>query len=117
MLGYSALVRDCFDFPGFAGGCQQPSHSGEAGARLAGGWVVLRLRLEQKAVQDIGYAVYGNPALIAAAEWVCRQLAEQPVERALALQAVEVVQALELDPSRRHAVNLVLGALHQALHI
>lgn len=62
-----------------------------------------------------GFAVYGPPVAIAAADWLCEQVIGVTVEMATALDARAVEQALSLAPEERYAALLVADALANAL--
>ncbi|MEM7377863.1 MAG: iron-sulfur cluster assembly scaffold protein [Pseudomonadota bacterium] len=112
----SEAVRSRFRAPRFGlthppteGGCR-----GSSGARAAGALVEMHLVLQGDGTLQARFRAYGDPATIAAADWVCEQAdgATWPVTPPT-VRAVS--RALALPASRQHAAQHAVDALRAAL--
>ncbi|MEM9603226.1 MAG: iron-sulfur cluster assembly scaffold protein [Pseudomonadota bacterium] len=112
----SEAVRSRFRAPRFAltGALAGGGATGASGARAAGALVEVHLGVGGDGALHARFRAYGDPATIAAAEWVCEQVdgALPPVSPP-AVAAVS--RALALPASRQHAAQHAVDALRAAL--
>lgn len=74
-------VRARFAAPAHAGPLAPgpgPRRAGEAGEQAEGAWVRLELAGQAGRIRDARFLAYGDPWLIAAADWLCEQLQGRP---------------------------------------
>ena len=89
---------------------------GEAGAIDEGRLVRIELALAADGgIADVRFKAFGCPATIACASLLAQRLPGQPLARAGAIDAEQLVAALELSPRRRAAAETVVSALRAAL--
>lgn len=111
---YSPLVAQLFRQPRAAGSFANHDSDvvrGEAGSIRAGAWVRLSLRIRDGRVTDARFQAYGCPHTLAAAEWLARHLAGQPLEEAFPGGAQELARVLEVPTEKLGRLLIVEDAL------
>lgn len=113
---YPAPVVTRFRQPRFVQTSDSPPAvaAGAHGARAAGGRVEIHLGFHPDGTLAARFRAYGDPATIAAADWLCEQLdgGEVPGKP---LSAPEILRALSLPRRSANAAFLAEQALNEAL--
>jgi NifU-like protein involved in Fe-S cluster formation len=123
--GYSALVEDLFREPRFVGYLADLGAgraSGEAGSVEQGAWVRFHLRIDGGRVTDARFQAYGCPHTLAAAEWLCRQLAGKTLAQSVVTLsrgdnggASQLLETLEAPQHKLGRMLIVEDALRSSL--
>lgn len=87
---------------------------GVDGNRTAGGVVEIHLRRNPDATLTARFRAYGDPATIAAADWLCEQLDGQGVDVAHP-RGPDIEKALALPGRNAHSAAVAARALERAL--
>jgi len=112
---YSAKLIDHFRNPRNVGLMRDPDGVGEDEYGGCGDVVRIYLRVQDGKVAEARFQTYGCGPTIAAVSAGSELATGCEVERLLDLTAVEVEAALDgLPDDRRHAAEVVVGALHAA---
>lgn len=88
---------------------------GVSGARAAGSLVEIHLRRDAGGAVVARFRAYGDPATIAAADWVCSCVDGQPLGAGVP-DVPAVISALSLPGRRTHAAANAVAALKSALN-
>ncbi len=114
-MNYSAKLIDHFRNPRNVGMLRNPDGVGEDEYGGCGDVVRFYLRVQEGKVAEVRFQTYGCGPTIAAASAGSELATGRRVEQLLALSADEVEAALDrLPEERRHAAEVVVGALHAA---
>jgi tRNA-specific 2-thiouridylase len=102
--------------PAGRGALQHHEHSGAAGGAPCGDLVRIAVRIEGDRVTEAGFDAEGCGAVTAAASAIVETIEGKPFLDACRLNADDVATSLGgLVPSKRHAAELAVDALHRAL--
>ncbi|MBI4638922.1 MAG: iron-sulfur cluster assembly scaffold protein [Candidatus Rokubacteria bacterium] len=114
-MRYSARLIDHFLNPRNAGMMREPDGVGQDGYDGCGDLARFYLRLRDSRVAEVRFQTYGCGPTIAAASAASELVTGRPVEDLLHLKAEEVERVVDgLPPDRRHAADVVAGALRAA---
>lgn len=102
--------------PRRVGEVQNPSGRGEAGDAACGDVARFSVRIEDNAITEVRYKVYGCAACIAAGSALAELVSDRPLLEAARVSKEDVQEALggPLPLGKEHALTLVLDALHKA---
>lgn len=115
-MNYSAKLIDHFRNPRNVGLMRSPDGMGEDEYGGCGDVVRIYLRVQDGTVAEARFQTYGCGPTIAAASAGSELARGRAVERVLDLTAADVEAALDgLPEERRHAADVVVGALHAAV--
>jgi tRNA-specific 2-thiouridylase len=107
---------DHLNAPSGKGALKDSPHTGAAGGAACGDLVRISLRIEGDRVAEVGFDAEGCGALTAAASATVESIEGRPFLTACRLSTDDVAAALGgLTPSKRHAAELAVDALHRAL--
>jgi tRNA-specific 2-thiouridylase len=102
--------------PSGRGALKDSPHTGAAGGAACGDVVRISLRIEGERVAEVGFDAEGCGAVTAAASATVELVQGEPFLSACSLGPGDVAEALGgLTPSKRHAAELAVDALHRAL--
>lgn len=110
----STSVAARFFSPSYALGVEQnPAAAvGRSGARAAGSLVEMHLFRRADGRLHARFRAYGDPATIAAADWVCEQV--DGCERCVPPAVAECMRGLELPGRCKYAAHHAVAALQMA---
>lgn len=80
---YNEHVRSLFADPAHAGDPRSEAGEiriGDAGSAAAGAEIRLAAAVENGTVVEMRFRIFGCPHLVAASEWLCREMEGQPLE-------------------------------------
>jgi tRNA-uridine 2-sulfurtransferase len=104
------------DAPSGKGALAGWPYTGAAGGAACGDLVRIAVRIEDETIVEAGFDAEGCGALTAAASATVELIQDRPFLNACRLSTEEVARSLGgLTPSKRHAAELVVDALHRAL--
>ncbi len=107
---------DHLDAPSGKGALAAAPHTGAAGGAACGDVVRISLRIEGERIAEAGFDAEGCGAVTAAASATVELVQGEPFLSACSLGPGDVADALGgLTPSKRHAAELTVDALHRAL--
>jgi tRNA-uridine 2-sulfurtransferase len=107
---------DHLDAPSGKGALAGSPHTGAAGGAACGDLVRISLRIEGDRVDEMGFDAEGCGAVTAASSAVVELVEGGPFVDAARIGPSQVADALGgLTPSKRHAAELTVDALHRAL--
>jgi tRNA-specific 2-thiouridylase len=102
--------------PSGKGALKDSPHTGAAGGAACGDLVRISLRIEGERVAEVGFDAEGCGAVTAASSAVVDLVEGGPFVDAARIGPNQVAEALGgLTPSKRHAAELTVDALHRAL--
>jgi nitrogen fixation NifU-like protein len=112
---YSLTLIDHFLNPRNAGLMRDPDGAGEEEYGGCGDLARFFLRVRDGRVTELRFQTYGCGPTIAAASVASETMAGRPVETLAHVEAEEIERALNgLPPDRKHAADVVAGALRAA---
>lgn len=116
-MSYSAQVLDHFQRPRYAGEIEAASAVAEASNPVCGDVIKLWLRVDQGRVTAASFKAAGCVPAIACGSWLAARLAGgQSITGLGAITAEDIEAGLGgLPPASRHAAQLAVDALRQAI--
>jgi len=113
---YSEILLDHFRHPRNAGALWNADGVGEAEDPVCGDVAKISIRVANGRIIEARFQTYGCGPSIAAASVGTELVRHMSLEEALSLPAERIEAALDgLPPDRRHAADVVAGAIHAAV--
>jgi nitrogen fixation protein NifU and related proteins len=113
---YSDIVNDHVSRPRNVGPLEGATHEGTAGVPGDGPYMILWLEVADRRILRAAYKTYGCIAAIACGSITATLLAGLPMERALLLEAEDVIRVLGgLPEGKEHCAVLCVQALRRAV--
>lgn len=75
----------------------------------------LYIKVDERRIVDMCFALYGPPVAVACADWLCEYATGRTIESLRGLSAQDIQAALVLAPEERFGAMLVLDALNNAV--
>lgn len=69
------------------------------------------MKIEQDQIKQCFFQAKGDVALLAACEWVCRYLSQQPASKILEITSGMLLEALNLPNIKMHTATFIIQAL------
>jgi len=108
---YSNQILEHFHNPKNVGKLHDSTNIGKAGTKKNGEIVELQIKIENNVITDVKFMAYGGVVLIAAMSFVTEWLKGKTKEEAMALTEDNIMQALDVPLTKKHAVLLVIEAV------
>jgi nitrogen fixation NifU-like protein len=115
-MSYSPQLLQHFRNPQYVG--KLAAAPGVYAAEVAipsGDQVRLGIATENGCIKDIGYQVFGCPAMIASMSWLASELINKDYLQATKLNAAKINQALSLPPNKYRCALLAEQVLEKVL--
>lgn len=115
-MKFSPVTLERFRKVQFQGLSSSGNVLGMGGSFQTGRFAVLGLLCQENQIVDARFQSFNCISVIAAADWVCETIQNQPLEAALKVTVEGILDALDgLPPSRHFCAHLVCDALKSAL--